>query len=149
MRIKKTSQYIEGGASLSNVYGTSNSNGYTQQYINGLGSYSTDEVRIGIWIDGKPLYRKTIIIEDVVKGEATTYNHNIQNVDTIFIDANSFYKYNGGTPLANMLNNYQDLDKQLVKTVVYPTYIEYYVGAYVVSGTTDGYITVYYTKTTD
>lgn len=34
MRIKKTSQYIEGGASLSNVYGTSNSNGYTQEYIN-------------------------------------------------------------------------------------------------------------------
>lgn len=34
MRIKKTSQYIEGGASLSNVYGTSNEDGYTQQYIN-------------------------------------------------------------------------------------------------------------------
>jgi hypothetical protein len=34
MRIKKTSQYIEGGASLSNVYGTSDSNGYTQEFIN-------------------------------------------------------------------------------------------------------------------
>lgn len=34
MRIKKTSQYIEGGASLSNVYGISNENGYTQEYIN-------------------------------------------------------------------------------------------------------------------
>ena len=30
MRIKKTSQYMQGGASLSNVYGTSDSNGYTQ-----------------------------------------------------------------------------------------------------------------------
>ena len=36
MRIKKTSQYINGGASLSNVYGTSNENGYTQSYINGI-----------------------------------------------------------------------------------------------------------------
>ena len=36
MRIKKTSQYIEGGANLSNVYGTSNENGYTQEYINGI-----------------------------------------------------------------------------------------------------------------
>ena len=36
MRIKKTSQYIEGGASLSNVYGKSDSNGYTQEYINGV-----------------------------------------------------------------------------------------------------------------
>ena len=34
MRIKKVSQYIEGGASLSNEYGTSNENGYTQEYIN-------------------------------------------------------------------------------------------------------------------
>ena len=41
MRIKKTSQYIEGGANLSNVYGTSNSDGYTQSYINGTVLYET------------------------------------------------------------------------------------------------------------
>lgn len=57
MRIKKTSQYIEGGASLSNVYGTSNENGYTQEYINDLETYSTSEQRIGTWL-GKPLYRR-------------------------------------------------------------------------------------------
>ena len=34
MRIKKTSQYIEGGATLSNEYGTSQNNGYSQEYIN-------------------------------------------------------------------------------------------------------------------
>ena len=45
---------------LSNVYGTSNENGYTQNYINGLQTYSTTEQRIGTWIDGKPLYRITI-----------------------------------------------------------------------------------------
>ena len=112
-------------------------------------TYSTDEVKIGTWINGKPLYRKTIIIENVVKGTATTYNHGIQNVDTIFIDANSFYKFSGGTPLANMLNNYQNIDKQMTRTVATSTIIEYYVGDYVVSGITDGYITVYYTKTTD
>lgn len=36
MRIKKTSQYMEGGASLSNVYGTSNEDGYTQEYVNNM-----------------------------------------------------------------------------------------------------------------
>lgn len=36
MRIRKTSQYIEGGANLSNLYGTSQENGYTQDYINNL-----------------------------------------------------------------------------------------------------------------
>lgn len=35
-KIEKTSQYIQGGANLSNEYGTSNENGYTQEYINGL-----------------------------------------------------------------------------------------------------------------
>lgn len=58
MRIKKTSQYMQGGASLSNVYGTSDSNGYTQEYINGLETYSTTEHRVGTWIDGKPLYSR-------------------------------------------------------------------------------------------
>lgn len=60
MRIKKTSQYIEGGANLSTVYGTSNENGYTQDYINKLQTYSTTEQRVGTWIDGKPLYRKVV-----------------------------------------------------------------------------------------
>jgi len=41
MRIKKTSQYIEGGASLSTVYGTSNTDGYTQSYINGMANAIT------------------------------------------------------------------------------------------------------------
>ena len=41
-QIKKTSQYIEGGASLS--------------------SYFTDEIDTGMkWIDGKPIYRKVIV----------------------------------------------------------------------------------------
>lgn len=41
MRIKKTSQYMEGGASLSNIYGTSNENGYTQEYVNNLADLLT------------------------------------------------------------------------------------------------------------
>ena len=49
MRIKKTSQYMEGGA--------------------GLPSYFTDEIDTGMkWIDGKPIYRKVI--------QGTTANSN-------------------------------------------------------------------------
>ena len=40
MRIKKTSQYIEGGATLSNTYGTSQTNGYTQEFLNGTILYN-------------------------------------------------------------------------------------------------------------
>lgn len=76
-RIKKTSQYIEGGASLSNVYGTSNKNGYTQEYINGLETYSTTEKRVGTWIDGKPLYRR------VFTGSIQHNDILISNIDTL------------------------------------------------------------------
>ena len=76
MRIKKTSQYIEGGASLSNEYGTSNENGYTQEYINELETYSTDETVCGTWIDGKPLYRKVFTgIFDGSGGGSSTTTH--------------------------------------------------------------------------
>lgn len=79
MRIKKTSQYMEGGASLSNVYGTSDENGYTQEYINGLETYSTTEQRIGTWIDGKPLYRKVLTSSTYASDYSITIN-NIKDI---------------------------------------------------------------------
>lgn len=44
--------------------------------------YSEEERIVGCWIDGKPLYEKTI--KFLVNGN-TVYSHNIQNVDYIFI----------------------------------------------------------------
>lgn len=82
-RIKKTSQYIEGGASISNVYGTSQSNGYSQDYINGLETYSTSEQRIGTWIDGKPVYRKVINFGALPNASTKSVSHNISNLGTI------------------------------------------------------------------
>ena len=82
MRIKKTSQYIEGGASLSNVYGTSNENGYTQEYINGLNTYSTTEQRIGTWIDGKPLYRKVLQSSSITLNDGVVLS-TISNIDKV------------------------------------------------------------------
>ena len=100
MRIKKTSQYIEGGASLSNVYGTSDSNGYTQEYINNLETYSTNEIKVGTWL-GKPLYRKVLIFPNGT-GQTTlqTYtlsDYGITNVDEIFIVQPSYYMLSGRT----------------------------------------------------
>ena len=44
------------------------------------GNYSTEEVKIGTWIDGKPLYRKTF---NITSGFSTFLNiaHNISNID--------------------------------------------------------------------
>ena len=49
--------------------------------------YSTDEQVIGTWIDGKPLYRKTIIsnFEVPFVTQVTSYDirHNISNIDKV------------------------------------------------------------------
>lgn len=56
-------------------------------YSNGGGSasgdnYSTEEQRIGSWIDGKPLYRKIVYINQTISHD-TNINHNIANISKI------------------------------------------------------------------
>ena len=45
-----------------NVKSTNTQDTYSCDYINKLHTYSTKEQVIGTWVDGKPLYRKTINI---------------------------------------------------------------------------------------
>lgn len=45
--------------------------------------YSTEETRIGTWIDGKPLYRKTFIVTLPSESSTSwTYYDTIENFDT-------------------------------------------------------------------
>lgn len=45
-------------------------------------TYSTDETVIGKWIDGKPIYRKVIVLESgTIHAGYYEYNHNISNLD--------------------------------------------------------------------
>ena len=55
-------------------------------------NYSTEEKVVGTWIDGKPLYQKTITFTPTTNTE-TTYKHNIENVDEIFFDFDHSYVY--------------------------------------------------------
>lgn len=62
--------------------------GYVE--VNGFENYSTTEQKIGTWVDGKPLYQvvKYANAPNVITAGtfvASTTNHNIANVDTIFI----------------------------------------------------------------
>lgn len=56
--------------------------------------YSTDEQIVGEWIDGKPVYQKTINVGNISK--TATINHNISNLDVI-VDATAFGKERGIT----------------------------------------------------
>lgn len=54
--------------------------------------YSYDEVRIGTWIDGKPLYRKMFDLGALPNNTIKTIAHNIPDIDTMYIDlGNSFF----------------------------------------------------------
>ena len=65
-----------------------NSNGVYEKFTKKSEEvYSTEEQKIGTWIDGKPLYRKTIIsnFEVPFVTQVTSYDirHNISNIDKV------------------------------------------------------------------
>ena len=106
--------------------------------------YSTTEQVIGTWIDGKPLYEKTIYIASVTSG--TSYQHNISNVKDISIyeiraKRNTGW-YSSGHIFQDGINNITESFSIIPSsTVLY---------AYLFGNTiTDCYVTVQYTKTTD
>lgn len=82
MRIRKTYNGVVPNGKILNSYSTSQSDGYSCEYINGLETYSTTEQRIGTWIDGKPLYRKVVNVT-MPNNEIKQTAHNIQNIDVI------------------------------------------------------------------
>ena len=122
--------------------------------VNNKFDYSTEEQVIGKWIDGKPLYGKTITFTSTISANATTsIVHNITNAKNIFIDYGaSFIEANIGT------NNYMSYSLSLIgysgnitdKMYCYvtPTNINFYSnGAWGKNWTK--HITLKYTKTTD
>lgn len=108
--------------------------------------YSTNEQVIGTWIDGKPLYEKTVNIPSLPNATQSTYAHGIVNYKE-FVSVTGYAKNSTGTnfplPFANASNaNYAitlfiNNDNITINT-----------------GTSDrssysGYVTLRYTKTTD
>lgn len=86
MRIKKTFQTTVPTGKVLNNYTESNVDTYSCNYVNGLETYSTDEVRIGTWIDNKPIYRKVLtgtLSVGAGANDFTLSNASIKNVDGI------------------------------------------------------------------
>lgn len=51
-----------------------------------VSDYSTDEIEIGTWIDGKPLYRKVVQFNTLINAnEQYSIAHNIANADFIYV----------------------------------------------------------------
>lgn len=91
--------YVDG--KISNTSGTSQTTGYSQEYINNelqslsnIMDYSTTEKVVGTWLDGKPLYRQ--ILHKVMSSTSDTQVGTIDNVDNIITGGNSVAKWDSG-----------------------------------------------------
>lgn len=122
--------------------------------------YSTTEQVIGTWIDGKPLYEKTIRINSgITSGQNVEYNHNIQNVDTIFIQESFFTLNSSGTiryrrdnwQLSSVSTSSASVNGEWCVSAVdaSDTKVRITIGSQVKSTVTEIAIVVRYTKTTD
>lgn len=107
--------------------------------------YSTEEREVGCWVDGKPLYQKTIHITSLPSQTGTwqTYDHNISNIDDVvgykgFIDMGDAW---GIIPYATVD------DSGTICISATATKLRILVGTN--RSTVGAYITLYYTKTTD
>ena len=111
--------------------------------IQEISVYSTNEMEIGLWIDGKPLYRKVISFGALPNNTTKSVAHNISNLKRIVkVEGFAGSSQNlGGITLPHATSNpmalYVDNTNVNVKTSSDAT-------AY-----TEAYIYVYYTKTTD
>lgn len=106
--------------------------------------YSTEEKIVGTWIDGKPLYQKTISGTTGTAGSFKTIAHNISNISEItFINGvvqESSTEWHGAG-CADALN-------QSIRFDASTTNVSVYVGHTALSNKSVN-ITIQYTKTTD
>lgn len=157
MKIKKIAQtpglvatVVDNSTSSSTIDALSANQGRVlNEKITNLTTYSTEEVKTGeIWIDGKPIYKKTIQFTTSAIGKHSI-KHNISNLDTI-IEGKGSAKDSSGAfymfPMSAAVDNVsawsisiQNVDK---------TYMYFFRGTNV-TGTITSYVTLYYTKTTD
>lgn len=66
-----------------------------------LENYSTNEVAVGKWIDGKTLYRKVVTTTAEITSEVDEIPHNIQNADLVFFE-NAFIIRNTDNYILNI-----------------------------------------------
>lgn len=110
--------------------------------------YSTDEVRIGTWIDGKPLYRKVILVENPVKGTTTSVSSGVNNIKFVFLENAFIHKNDDGSCRPVMVADSLEPATTRIIVQVAPSGLAYYLGTNF-QWFNSLYMIIRYTKTTD
>lgn len=118
---------------------------YKDIYSNPMNDYSTEEKVVGTWIDGKPLYQKTIQLGTLPNNTTIDYPYNILDVKSfLYIECVAVHKT---TNVTILLNDVTSDRTNASRVVAFQNNIK-------LSTTNDlssydGYATIRYTKTTD
>lgn len=104
--------------------------------------YSTSEIKIGTWIDGKPLYRKVIINNSLSYNSIKNVSHNISNVG--FIKPKEAYIAKTSNTDIRSINYYNSFSTNFVQ--VNSNQYTYYIND---TAFNKLILVVEYTKTTD
>ena len=67
--------------------------------------YSTDEVVVGTWIDGKPLYRRMFDFGTLPNNYVASKSHNIPNIKHIHINLGASFWCTNSTPYEESTGN--------------------------------------------
>lgn len=120
--------------------------------------YSTDEMKTGeTWIDGKPIYRKTLQISNP-GGTASSVDLSSLNIKNIFFDfSKSFYYWEAGNRILPLTSTNIEATSTASTTVsqnqtgifYHPTNKRLYLEFGYSRKITSGVVTIEYTKTTD
>lgn len=110
-----------------------------------VNNFSTDEKVIGTWIDGKPLYQKTVSCGALPNASSKEVSHNITNLNKI-VSANGFCD-NGSTFMPLPYIHDQNVGNQV--GIICNTTKVILLSRGTNMGDYNGYVTLQYTKTTD
>lgn len=95
-KIKKISNVVPiSNGNVINTKVTSDKDTYSCDYINNLHKISTEEHVVGIWIDGRPIYEKTIITnDDVTKDNPLTIDIEETKIELSWLNGEASFMYN-------------------------------------------------------
>lgn len=114
-------------------------------FLSNNSTYSTTEQVVGTWIDGKPIYRKTIAYTGTALSSGTTsIQHNISNIGAHRQIVGSEFWYNN-----NMWNGVITASSYCTVNAVHNNSIDVSVSNDFAGLFSPLYITLEYTKTTD
>ena len=149
MKIRKTFQGTIPENKILDTYSTSQTDTYSCNQVNKLGTYSATEQRIGTWTNGKPLYRKTLTkTASTNTSSATTLftlSTAVPNANVVWLDESACFMY--------VLNQYLGINWYYTSTDYMRVWINKQNDAIYAKGTSlsdiQFTITLLYTKTTD